>query len=183
MSEHAAGISREQLERLVSEGMTIREIAAAAGRCQATVKHWLNRYGLKTQRATRPRLPDEKGSPRPTSATRTCPVHGETEFVLSQDGYYRCRRCRVDSVVRRRKRVKEILATEAGGRCAICGYDRCLGALHFHHLNPAEKRLGLSRAGVTLALEVLRLEAKKCVLLCSNCHAEVEGGVATLPIQ
>jgi hypothetical protein len=26
----------------------------------------------------------------------------------------------------------------------------------------------------------MREEAAKCVLLCSNCHAEVEAGVATL---
>ncbi len=29
-------------------------------------------------------------------------------------------------------------------------------------------------------VERLRAEAGKCVLLCSNCHAEVEGGVASL---
>ncbi len=76
-----------------------------------------------------------------------------------------------------------MLAAEAGGRCAICGYDRYLGALQFHHLDPNEKRIGLSRAGVTLAIDVLRVEAEKCVLLCSNCHAEVEAGLTALPIQ
>jgi hypothetical protein len=28
---------------------------------------------------------------------------------------------------------------------------------------------------------VMREEAAKCVLLCANCHAEVEGGAASLP--
>jgi hypothetical protein len=35
--------------------------------------------------------------------------------------------------------------------------------------------------GVTLALAKLREEAQKCVLLCSNCHAEVEDGLASIP--
>ena len=67
--------------------------------------------------------------------------------------------------------------SEAGGRCCICGYDKYIGALEFHHLDRAEKRLTLSRNGATLALETLRAEARKCVLVCSNCHAELEAGV------
>jgi len=50
-------------------------------------------------------------------------------------------------------------------------------------LDPKLKRLGLSRAGVTLAIATLRDEATKCVLLCSNCHAELEGGVIELPAK
>jgi hypothetical protein len=29
----------------------------------------------------------------------------------------------------------------------------------------------------------LRAEASKCVLLCSNCHAEVEAGIAAVPLN
>jgi ribosomal protein L30E len=39
----------------------------------------------------------------------------------------------------------------------------------------------LSRSGVTLSLDALRVGARKCVLLCSNCHAEVKDGVVALP--
>ena len=54
-------------------------------------------------------------------------------------------------------------------------------ALHFHHVEPAEKRLELNAKGISLALDTLRAEAQKCVLLCSNCHAEVEDGTAFIP--
>ena len=30
-------------------------------------------------------------------------------------------------------------------------------------------------------MAIMRDEAKKCVLLCANCHAEVEAGYAKLP--
>jgi hypothetical protein len=56
-----------------------------------------------------------------------------------------------------------------------------MGALEFHHLDPAKKRLEISRNGVTLSLGALQAEAAKCVLVCSNCHAELEAGVSTLP--
>ena len=103
-----------------------------------------------------------------------CSRHGNTAFVRDVRGYYRCRRCRAEAVVRRRRKMKSTLVAEAGGCCRLCGYAASMRALHFHHLDPREKRLALSANGVALALDTLRAEAQKCVLLCSNCHAEVE---------
>jgi hypothetical protein len=117
------------------------------------------------------------------TVTLTCARHGETEFGLEGRGYYGCKRCRAERVARRRRKVKAILAAEAGGRCGICGYDRPIGALEFHHVDPRQKRLEISRDGVTLSLEAVRLEARKCLLVCSNCHAEVEAGVAIVPVE
>ena len=82
-----------------------------------------------------------------------------------------------------RRRTKERLVQEAGGACAICGYDRYVGALEFHHLDPRQKAFGLSMHGITRSLADLRAEAAKCVLLCGNCHAEVERGIATVPLE
>jgi hypothetical protein len=65
----------------------------------------------------------------------------------------------------------------------ICGYSRCQQALQFHHLDPATKRFHLGHNGVCRSLTKSRAEAKKCVLLCANCHAEVEAGLAGLPIH
>jgi hypothetical protein len=115
------------------------------------------------------------------TVTMRCIYHGETEFCLTGRGYYRCKQCRSEAVVRRRKKVKAILVGEAGGACCICGYDRNMRALHFHHVDPSQKRHEINARGVAIALEKLRVEAHKCVLLCSNCHAEVEDGSASIP--
>jgi hypothetical protein len=72
---------------------------------------------------------------------------------------------------------------EAGGQCARCGYDACIAALHFHHLDPATKDFALSNDGVTRSIERARQEAAKCVLLCANCHAEVEAGMELIPAR
>jgi hypothetical protein len=82
--------------------------------------------------------------------------------------------------VNRRRKVKAILVQEAGGACLLCGYNRYIGALHFHHRDPEDKAFGVSGLGVTRSIERARAEANKCVLLCSNCHAEVENGGAGL---
>jgi hypothetical protein len=53
-------------------------------------------------------------------------------------------------------------------------------ALEFHHLDPAEKQFGLAQRGMGRSIARLRAEARKCVLLCSNCHAEVEAGLSSI---
>lgn len=116
----------------------------------------------------------------PKFAERICRTHGRTEFVLEGRGYYRCKRCRTQRVMDWRRRTKLRLIAEAGGRCQLCGYDRYGGALHFHHIDPRRKEFGLAARGFTQSIAKQRAEAAKCVLLCSNCHAEVEAGIATL---
>jgi len=112
-----------------------------------------------------------------------CLRHGATTYVLEGRGYYRCQRCRSDQIARHRRRLKEMLVAEAGGACRLCGYDRFLGALEFHHLDRAQERLGISANGLTLSVNAVREGALKCVLLCSNCHAEVEGGVRQVVVE
>ena len=115
------GVEKDELQRLIEQGLTIREIAKRVGRGSTTVRYWLARHGLRTVGAEQREL--------------------------------------------------------AGGR----GYDAYVGALQFHHMDPDSKTFGLSQGGFTRSLEAVRAETRKCVLLCSNCHAEVEGGFRALP--
>ena len=146
-----------------------------------TVRHWLRRYGLETRAKTRRRALRAARSAGRLTVQMKCHRHGMTEFWLEGRGYYRCKRCRAERVARRRRTLKRKLVDEAGGCCLICGYSRYVGALEFHHLDPSQKRHQISWNGVTQSLATLRAEARKCVLLCSNCHAEVEAGVAAIP--
>jgi transposase-like protein len=172
------GLTREQLEPLVGRGLTIRQIAEELDRSSATVRHWLKRHGLKTQVAQRVR---RDGSTAP-EVIRDCPRHGWTWFRrLGAQTHYRCAQCVIDAVVDARRRVRTILIDEAGGRCLLCGYDRNPAALQFHHVDRATKEFTL-RNGDTRSLARMRAEAAKCVLLCANCHAEVESGAAQLPV-
>jgi hypothetical protein len=109
-----------------------------------------------------------------------CTQHGATTFIRKADGGFRCRQCRSEAVVKRRRHVKAVLIEEAGGRCVLCGYDRSPAALQFHHVEPGAKAFAIAQRGVTRSLAAARAEARKCVLLCANCHAEVEAGTATL---
>ena len=169
--------SPEVVAALVEEGLSIQQLADRLGVGATTVRHWLRRYGLMTVRARR-----SAGALHGQRVViRECRHHGFTAWVLSgTGGRYRCKRCRSEHVSARRRRVKRLLVEEAGGRCILCGYDRYTGALQFHHLDPATKSFALSVQGVARSLEKARAEAAKCVLICANCHAEVEAGVATI---
>lgn len=173
------GIPRETLETLVERDLTIREIAVEVDRSAATVRYWLRRYDLQTTREARLRA--KRGRRPGERYPAVCRQHGPVLFVVRGDGRSRCERCRAEAVAERRRRVKRILVAEAGGACAACGYARCLAALQFHHVDPAAKRFSLAGRGVARALAAARAEAAKCVLLCANCHAEVEAGVVDLP--
>lgn len=35
------------------------------------------------------------------------------------------------------KRTKEKLIEYKGGKCQVCGYNKCASALEFHHLDPS----------------------------------------------
>jgi 5-methylcytosine-specific restriction endonuclease McrA len=186
---HAArgALDRDELATYLRAGFSIRDMAEATNRSITTVRHWLRRYGLQTYRGELRAASNEARSNGLTRPTLRCDKHGLTAFgQRTDDPAYRCLRCRSEAVTERRRRMKAKLVEEAGGGCAVCGYDRHLGALQFHHVDPAEKRFTIAGVGVSLSLERARREIRKCVLLCANCHAEVEAGLismASLPIQ
>ena len=60
-----------------------------------------------------------------------------------------------------------------GGKCSQCGYNNNVAALHFHHNDSTQKNFKLgARVLSNKRWEAIVGEARKCVLLCANCHAE-----------
>jgi hypothetical protein len=170
----------DRLEELVAHGASVARICRELGLTRYAAKRALERAGLRTERAVRldaSRAARANGVGR---LMRTCPRHGFGPFARDARGTYRCTSCSAEAVSKRRRRVKAILVAEAGGRCGLCGYDRCIGALAFHHLDPETKTFGLAEGGLARSLAQARAEAAKCILLCANCHAEVEAGLVNL---
>lgn len=79
----------------------------------------------------------------------------------------------VEAVALRRKKIKLMAVEYKGGKCEQCGYDRCIGALEFHHLDPAEKDFSIGGKGYTRSWEVTKEELDKCIMVCANCHREL----------
>ena len=68
-----------------------------------------------------------------------------------------------------------------GGKCEICGYDKNIAALEFHHKDPSTKEFQIDvRHFSNTKLETLEKELDKCILLCSNCHREIHNPDLTM---
>lgn len=105
----------------------------------------------------------------------TCnhPLSGkQTRFCSAK-----CKNTCLQSYEAQRQRFENIKKTyviRAGGSCVICGYDKNLGALSFHHKEPKLKLFKLdARSMANRSSEALEAEYLKCILMCANCHMEL----------
>jgi transcriptional regulator with XRE-family HTH domain len=167
-------MERGALEQLIVEGLSLRAMADRLGVSYTTVRYWMRRHGLATPRAQRLAQTAEARAAGAETCEATCDVHGPMRFIRRGPGGFRCPRCRSEAVSERRRRIKRLLVAEHGGACVRCGYARSIAALHFHHVDRATKSFAVAGRGITRSLEAARAEVAKCVLLCANCHAEVE---------
>lgn len=85
------------------------------------------------------------------------------------------------AVIKRRRTLKKKAVDLLGGACAICGYSKHPGILDFHHIDPKTKSFGISAGGFSRSWNKVEAELTKCVLVCANCHRELELGLAKLP--
>ena len=87
----------------------------------------------------------------------------------------------IGAVKKRRKKIRKMAVEYKGGRCQICGYDRCPEAMEFHHFDNDKKDFGISQKGYTRSWKKVKAELDKCIMLCANCHREVHAGLLQLP--
>lgn len=81
-----------------------------------------------------------------------------------------------------RKRTKERLVKAFGSSCGICGYNKCVKALDFHHLDPDQKDFSFGKVRANIkSWDKIVVEARKCVMLCANCHREVHADIIDIP--
>jgi hypothetical protein len=83
-----------------------------------------------------------------------------------------------------RSKFQERIFKIVGGRdkvkCQSCGYDKCIAAIDFHHINPSTKD-HLVSGMKNYSEKKLRSEIEKCMMLCCMCHREVHAGMRSLP--
>lgn len=114
--------------------------------------------------------------------TKICEICGK-EFNLRTKGHNRkyCYECspsskdRSSTITSIRHAIKHQLILYKGGKCEICGYNKCEGSLQFHHLNPKEKDFDLASQYNNGKYDIKSLynEINKCILVCANCHGEI----------
>lgn len=91
-----------------------------------------------------------------------------------------CKICTNNMSIERQRNIKQKAIDYKGGCCQICGYNKHNGALEFHHKDPAKKDFNLGHAKM-YSFEKIKPELDKCILVCSNCHREIHGGLIEIP--
>ncbi|QOE32633.1 HNH endonuclease [Klebsiella phage Muenster] len=117
---------------------------------------------------------EASGVKRPiaTNKNRFCEIH-KCNYEKNPQGKWKCNKCDIQRVSDRRRELKLLAVEYKGGCCEKCGYDKCIAALEFHHLDPNEKDFGISSSGHTRSFEKLKIELDKCIMVCANCHREI----------
>ncbi len=87
----------------------------------------------------------------------------------------------IKAVAKRRRKIKLLSVQYKGGKCQICGYEKYVGALDLHHINSSQKSFSIAHKGYTRSWERVKKELDKCILVCANCHREIEAGITQLP--
>ena len=96
---------------------------------------------------------------------RKCPICGAE--IPRNNGQF-CSRCSRKYYI---VKLKQMAVSYKGGKCERCGYDKNIGALDFHHLDPKQKEFEISKVRHK-SIEDIKEELDKCILLCANCHRE-----------
>lgn len=87
--------------------------------------------------------------------------------------YSYCRYCSIKSTLQKQDHFKLLCIDYKGGKCEICGYNKCQASLEFHHRDPSIKEFIISKYRTLKLTDECKKELEKCMLLCSNCHREV----------
>ena len=147
----------------------MRDISKKTGKSLTSIRYWFKKYGL---------LP--KKNPNINSIItkkKICPKCNTEKDIRNfykrkgiLFGSVYCRECTNSSTVERMNLFKSKCVDYKGGCCQNCGYNR----------DPTSKDFTIAHMRSYSFDDIVKFELDKCVLLCSNCHREVENGITLI---
>jgi len=180
-------MNKSTLEQFINQGFSIGQISKIINKSKTSVRHWLKKFNLKTLNKSFKEQPRTKKIILiDKTEFKNCPRCKQVkilkdEFNIQKNGYYYswCKKCQKENMYERQVKRKIECINYKGGKCIVCGYNKYIGSLDFHHLNPEEKEFNIARLK-GYNLESLKKELDKCVILCKNCHSEFHHGLIDL---
>ncbi len=174
---------KEKILKLVENGLTYKEIRNELGCSLSTISYHCKNNKIESKHSNK-KLSDEtiieikklyeilksslKVAEKLNLSKSTVLKYIEVKEKLSDT---EVKNNRSKGVIYWRVKVKKKLVEYKGGKCEICDYNKCIGALEFHHKNPNEKDFTIG--GKSWSFDKLKKEVDKCILVCSNCHKEI----------
>jgi len=172
-------MNKELLEEYILANKTLNEIASIHNVGKSTIRYWFKKYNLKST---------NKPGPKTTNTSSCCKVCNKT---TENNKMYCSSNCKTrqyyinnpnsTTLAKKFSDKNRVIAFKlaalkhCGESCKLCGYNKNISALSFHHVDPNGKDFGLG--GTRLKKDELTIEQKfeldKCITLCNNCHSTV----------
>lgn len=155
---------KEEINFLIEKyptNMPLSEIIKTLNKSKKSIQHKAARLEI-----SRPRIPVNKPK-------------NKAHRNIYDKRYYEKNKSRIFKLRNQRLKNKKIeILNSLGGKCSLCGYNKSIYALEFHH-NKGEKEECVSKLIKNCAKQKALKEAEKCIILCSNCHKEFHNRVST----
>lgn len=157
-------MTKEILKQMLDDGLNTQQMAERLNCTRRTISNAINRNNLESPRNKNIRL-----------NIKYCAGCNKT---LDRSFFYTkykknsslCKNCILSNNKSNRHIIKQQCVNYLGGSCSKCGYNKCLAALDFHHLDPKQK--DKEYINFRFTFEKMKSELDKCILLCANCHRE-----------
>ncbi len=173
-------MDKQKLIEYVESGMSTTQISKLENKGKTTIRYWLDKYELKTKNKSFKEgyveNPILRINGNPVQSCAKCGIS------LNEDtGYWReskkvwqanCKKCQNKYSVERWQSNKKRAVNYKGGKCERCGYNKCIDALEFHHIDPLEKDKNFGNIKIR-KWEDQKKELDKCICVCANCHREI----------
>ena len=156
-------IEKQILQNLFNFGVTAAHMTQILHVDANQIHYWIRKYRISNK------------------ITRYKCSCGETEeSKFQKTSIYACRKCRSILSTKLKAKNKQLIVDHLGGKCLLCGYNKCNPALAIHHRDPDTKEDNFMFL-TGMSWSKVEKQIKNCVLLCHNCHMEIHAGVTKLP--
>ncbi|MCB1713221.1 MAG: hypothetical protein KDH96_12345 [Candidatus Riesia sp.] len=167
-------LKQKLYELYVIQKMSQLDCASVLNISHSSVRYYLKQYDISRNNRNVPK----NGTNRECTKCKTTKTTNDFYYQSykskrkSRQGSW-CKSCMKKQVIERQRKYKQQALDYKGSKCQSCGYNKYQGALEFHHRDPKEKDIELSKFSKSPLSDSGKKELDKCDLLCSNCHREV----------
>jgi len=159
-------MNKDELEKCLDLGWSLRKIAREKQLSQTTIIYWAKKHNV-----SKPII----------QKCNYCKTEDESHFK-SNGSTSVCKKCSAKKFQKRWDRLKQESLELLGNKCMKCGYNKCKAALEFHHRDPKIKKGGWPQMKL-MSKENRIKEIHKCDLLCANCHREEHAKIRKEKLQ
>lgn len=167
--------NRDMYQKMISEGLSINEISKVIGMSFTATRYRFNKLGIKSQhKSFKERERIKIGDTKKCKQCNRLLVVDKTNFYIQKNGKVHawCKECNDRITYQAQIKRKQKAVDYKGGKCSRCGYNKYIGSLDFHHMDPSQKDFNISQLR-TYSWKSLKKEVDKCICVCKNCHAEI----------